>query len=183
MMSLISGVYDTYWESREVSFLLIGCSNAGKTSLLERLKVTAWDNYSRISEESLLQVNSDMNKSSSARTSVQLLDPHGRFHQDILLQQSHSQSCNSSVIRRTPIDPTRLSNNRNDANDVQYDLKHGKRMLPPHLIRPTIGMNLAKFRAFGFHIKVISLSFTHALVYDYAYVCVLKSYLEFPTHR
>ena len=40
MFGLISGLYNTLHEESKISILLVGCDEAGKTSLLERCKVT-----------------------------------------------------------------------------------------------------------------------------------------------
>mmetsp|Transcript_25239 Transcript_25239/g.29213 ORF Transcript_25239/g.29213 Transcript_25239/m.29213 type:complete len:520 (+) Transcript_25239:38-1597(+) len=45
--------------------------------------------------------------------------------------------------------------NTNNKDDKQYDLKSGSKMFPWHLIRPTVGMNLAKFDASGAKVRAM----------------------------
>jgi len=153
MFTLAAGLYDAYLVSREVSVLLIGCNNAGKTSLLERLKVTDFTashqrEDSNNAEDTMLVVNTCSNEQPNHFDRYHLLDSHGHFrnNNDINLARKtrpHSLGRSSEI----------------QANDeFQYNLMPGKRMLPSHLIRPTIGMNLAKLEAFGLRVKVLDLS-------------------------
>jgi GTPase SAR1 family protein len=47
MFSLVSGVYQSYWSPQQINLLIIGAVGSGKTSLLERIKVTEFDSYTK----------------------------------------------------------------------------------------------------------------------------------------
>jgi GTPase SAR1 family protein len=40
MFSLVSGIYESYWASPQINLLVVGAQGVGKTTLLERIKVT-----------------------------------------------------------------------------------------------------------------------------------------------
>jgi len=184
MFSLGAGLYETYLVSREVSVLLVGCDNAGKTSLLERLKVTDFKNTTNTSagwfSSSQDQVHFHRQQESAQQNTstdiadprcesdhwlvdrFQLLDPLGHF-----FSSAHNQhekkfegvSCATAMTNQSSLlGLLTLSSHSKELAAQQYDLIPGKQMLPSHLIRPTIGMNLTKLEAFGLRAKILDLS-------------------------
>ena len=47
MFSLMQGFYEMYTKKNEYKIIMIGCANAGKTTLLEQMKKLEGLNYSK----------------------------------------------------------------------------------------------------------------------------------------
>lgn len=112
MFGLASGLYETYLVSPEVSFLVIGLDEAGKSTLLERVKVTDFENTNKAPPsgkriavqkvaENPVQVDSPAGKEKSSNS-------HHHGHKRTSPEQRRSshgfskkQSSDSSLVKPT----------------------------------------------------------------------------------
>lgn len=205
MFSLISGLLKSLEEEPKISILLVGCDGSGKTSFLERCKVTDLRrNRKAPSGKPVVKSNSDNNHSNGtcngnhSSNGVSSPSPndepkvHGPPIGDIAEEERHTFCPSPAHYRHTVVldeevvteskktpDDENGENKDNDDNpaedgdviessngsekkqvkkkfipkddhpDVDIDIRLGSKMFPLHMIRPTIGMNLAQLEAFG----------------------------------
>lgn len=216
MFGLAAGFYQSYLKPPQVNIVFVGLDGAGKTALLERVKVT--DFTSKQSDKrrpkkltSSQQLQQQNQNSRLTGVVVTRRDIEQQLRQQVLSQapgslteerrmlqsddyeenKSSSPFKSSSSGRRRirficPISgtyrhPNQANESDNDESDdddddddnymkndggiislpggeaatithppllkSEYSLKPGSKMFPLHLIRPTVGMNLAKFEA------------------------------------
>lgn len=275
MFQLASGFYQNYWSPDEISFLIVGLDHAGKTTLLERIKVTDFTSPPKIAtgkrivldplvaqntnniikdmvqkrqgdkeeeeeqepqsppEEETnreLETNAEHDKDtppksnvhrppfrgsrsastnsprrrrlfscpapSSYRNTVQDDDDDDDEEEDALEKEEsaslvpskqndagpvlpatpepeeehrnspsttrsetiNSSDNNSSTTTRSQSSPLSSSSSRNEPSTLQqYDTKPNAKMVPPHLIRPTIGQNLKKLKALGTNLTIFDI--------------------------
>jgi len=150
MFGLMSGLYESYLAPKQISILMIGCDESGKTALLERCKVTQF-----CSKREFRNLHKSILESTESTDELLEKSTEGR---------SRRSFCNSIVfvdeVENGEDDTTgtlydhrtynylRLKRQRNDGND-SIDLIPGAKIFPLHKIKPTGGMNLAKLNACG----------------------------------
>lgn len=194
MIELASGFYKNYLISPEVSILIIGLDDSGKTTLLERLKVTEFTGIGSSTGNKIIlskpesqhgchsivsETSPEENGHSVSRRRRLLACPAPKLYRNTKVDDEDFQSTidvtcgekyhhdqqqqdmgsirncqtngNSCTSTAKPI----LSGEKNQ--NIQYDMKKDKTMFPQHLIRPTVGMNLAKIEACNAKVKFYDL--------------------------
>lgn len=205
MIELASGFYKNYLISPEVSILIIGLEESGKTTLLERLKVTDFTGVASSTGNRIIlnklgsqhsstvsETKPDENGNSVRRRKLLACpapklyrnteaDEDEEFqpamenathsekqkqHQKQKQQQHHPQKPKQEHTGQIQNDLSQdcqtngnscLSSEKNHNQSIQYDMKKDKTMFPQHLIRPTVGMNLAKIEACNAKVKFYDL--------------------------
>lgn len=198
MFSLLTGVYESYLTPPQLNLLVVGAQGVGKTTFLERVKVTQFDKSTKATvavhpavlpnvfvEEDV----TEMSQQDDVVVTVAAPQPSAtavttsRFSWICPSPQRYQQAAEDSdddekgvnerdgknTLPQVPSLPTRSgppaqrsstkdsmqsielqedtakkSTNKRLDDDAEYDVKPKAKMLPLHLIRPTIGMNLAK---------------------------------------
>lgn len=152
MFSLLTGVYKNYLAAPELNVLIVGDVGVGKTTLLERLKVTQI-HYSKSSSSSnrsrglwcpapkkYHSTNNDSDNEEDDESSRPIVRPK----RPSLTQPERRISLNTTeVVAKTTTTTTAME------EETNYDQKDGSKMLPARLIRPTIGTNVAKITIQG----------------------------------
>lgn len=141
MFSLATGVYESYFASPQLNVLVIGCESAGKTALLERVKVTEFSTKAppKNSGSKLLSCPApkrysqaaldDNDMHVNADSSEEVFEPSARF----VTPQISSQENMEDVIFESPVQALDEVNTRNE----EFNVKPGHSMLPMVKIRPT----------------------------------------------
>mmetsp|Transcript_14873 Transcript_14873/g.22541 ORF Transcript_14873/g.22541 Transcript_14873/m.22541 type:complete len:447 (+) Transcript_14873:157-1497(+) len=104
---------------------------------------------------------------SSRRTSIPPISPHppisknNTFEDHYYSNQENNPSTNNTTTKTksNTIGPNEKKRGKakNGKDQKSYDQKPGTKMFPLHLIRPTVGMNLAKFDACKAKVRVMDL--------------------------
>lgn len=176
MFSLISGLYNSYNKETNISILLVGCDGAGKTSLLERCKVTDLKHQNngsiRRSHKTSSQSNNNSNYESTSSKYVSIDDERHNYcpspasyrhsavfdkeDEDLeISEKSKPQSSTDQYSGNGTVNPAeetlndQLGQKEGNENEVDVDIVRGAKMFPLDMIKPTVGMNLAKLPAFG----------------------------------
>lgn len=172
MFGLVSGLYKTLKVETKLSILVVGCDGAGKTALLERCKVTHFSkkktNRKKDSKNhnsySVGLKNNAMNNGRQAYfcpspasyspyytvaddDSITDAVPRGTTSHLVILESAKGSKVQNNKTKDKP-KANKETSGTDQRNDV--DIREGAKMLPLHLITPTVGMNLAKkIDAFG----------------------------------
>jgi hypothetical protein len=149
MFSLASGVYDSYFAAPQLNILVIGCESVGKTTLLERLKVTEFSTKPQKNNvgstrrltcpapKRYSQTEVDDNEEEMAMnvvgTSQLSSKPNGSSH--VVTQQSSIESL-EDVSLETPKQVQDLEPEIEEKFE-EFNVKKGSSMLPMVKIRPT----------------------------------------------
>lgn len=136
MFSLASGIYQSYFVPQQLSILLIGEENTGKTTLLERIKVTQTSRSVRMAVPSIA---CPAPKKYSAANMIQEETTTIETSSNNIMAVMNSQEESSRSLEEIPL------NDGTDRRDVvpeeetfqEYNVKPGARMLPLDKIRPT----------------------------------------------
>lgn len=141
MFSLISGIYKSIHQETKVSILLVGCDGAGKTTVLERCKVTdlkrkkpADKNSSKAPRRSSSNGSPNYQGASAANGNANSIDKQRHAFCPAPSYYRHTVVLDEEIVpsNNTPKQPKPSSIVK--TNDY---LREGAKMLPLHLIRPT----------------------------------------------
>lgn len=192
MIELASGFYKNYLISPEVSILIIGLDDSGKTTLLERLKVTEFTGKGSSTGNRIIlskpesqhgchstvsETLPEENGHSVSRRRRLLACPAPKLYRNTKVDDEDFQSTKDVTRGEKQHDPQQdigsVRNCQTNGNsctataksvssgkksqNIQYDMKKDKTMFPQHLIRPTVGMNLAKIEACNAKVKFYDL--------------------------
>jgi len=162
MFSLVSGVYDAYWAPQKLNILVVGAQSTGKTSLLERMKVTQFDRSPPREKDGIVEgkpLPSDILRNAKMRRqsvpkSAQTTPTRKRPSKRSSWACPAPPKYRNSVIDDDDMDDPGNSTNgtlppeddffHQDQGEENYNLKSRCTMLPLSKMRPTIGMNLGK---------------------------------------
>lgn len=209
MFGLAAGFYQSYLKPPQVNIVFVGLDGAGKTALLERVKVTDFTPKQSDKRRPKKLTSSQLQNQNSRLTGVVVTrrDMDQQLRQQVLSQAPgslteerrmlQSDDCDENKSSSSPFKSSsgrirficpmsgtyRHPNQENESDDdesddddddnyikndggiislpggeaatithppllkSEYSLKPGSKMFPLHLIRPTVGMNLAKFEA------------------------------------
>lgn len=127
MFGLLAGIYQSYFTEPQLNILLIGEEGTGKTTLLERIKVT----QTRRNVARLKTIGCPAPRKYST----------ARIQQDEVQEVPQTRQDSNDSFEDIALTERSTSS---DTQHQEYNLRPGTRMLPLYKIRPTIGMNLAK---------------------------------------
>mmetsp|Transcript_64710 Transcript_64710/g.75945 ORF Transcript_64710/g.75945 Transcript_64710/m.75945 type:complete len:331 (-) Transcript_64710:362-1354(-) len=149
MFSLASGLYKEYLTPPKVSLLVIGCDGAGKTTLLERLKSVKFRSDQK--RQNTIRLNrgvhcyvpmSVVSPGTASKNKDGNMTDYGECPSPTIYRKtSDNMSSGDEEMQPIVFTPTPSSPSSSTTDNCSSS---GKKMLPLHLIRPTIGMNLAK---------------------------------------
>jgi GTPase SAR1 family protein len=156
MFSLASGIYQSYWATPQLNILVLGCEGVGKTTLLERCKVTQFSpkpiqrtlscpappRYSR--QRVLIEEDS---ASDRGKPSQRWLDDRQESSLEDVEWTAEPQSQETTPGTNDAEEEDQLQYEQD--TQQEYNLKPGCKMLPLSKIRPTMGQNLAKIDVCG----------------------------------
>lgn len=167
MFSLASGVYKNYFATPQLNVLLIGCESVGKTTLLERLKVTEFSPRSHPKPKVVTRKLScpgpsryssakDSQEEIITESSSERAQPSERWV-DVSLGSHHEETMQNEDVKEDTSLKTQVEG-EDTALNGEYNLKKGHSMLPADKIRPTMGQNLAKIDISGAKCHVFDIS-------------------------
>ncbi len=126
MFSLFNGIYDSYLAPTQLNLLVVGAPESGKTTLLERLKVTEIPSRPRKGMSNLVQQPPATLQSALLKTGAAM----GRHSQSrTSLASGNSSTCatsRSSHVVPTSISPTAASPKVETSNEKPVDVKPSK---------------------------------------------------------
>lgn len=187
MFSLASGYYQSYIKQGEVRLLIIGLDGSGKSAILERLRVTDFKTPSQTNTEKRVFVQRNNNSDNDDHSSVDSpavvtrkdVSDHSRRRfacpaplsyrrnddddDEIYAKRKPSDKTPSytSGIVKLPQSTQDLSISSNSSRECYESMKidqlEGKSMFPMRLLKPTVGMNLARFEVSGAKVKAMDL--------------------------
>jgi len=131
MFSLASGVYQSYFVPQQLSILLIGEESTGKTTLLERIKVTQTSRKTTTARFKTV-ISCPAPKKYSPASMIQ--------EEDIARIPARQETSNNDGSSRSLEEIPLTSSSRSVAKEEsfqEYNVKTGARMLPLNKIRPT----------------------------------------------
>jgi len=167
MFSLATGLYTNYFGTPQLNVLLIGCESVGKTTLLERLKVTEFSPRSDPKPRTVTRNLScpgpgrynrakENQEEVIAESSSERVDSSQRW-MDISLDSVSNENIQEDTSSKAQAEGGDTAPN-SLTDDVEYNLKKGQSMLPADKIRPTMGQNLAKIDISGAKCHVFDIS-------------------------
>jgi len=165
MFSLAAEFYEAFLKPTEVSILIVGLDGVGKTSLLERLKVT--DFIEPIEDKISTNV---VGKKHNKQLFTQVLIHHIQYlyrkylyknnsRESVLISQSKISLCKplNQSLTIPCIEKGISVGGILRRENKQYDLMKGVNMLPLAFIQPTVGMNLSKVNIYGSPINIVDI--------------------------
>eukprot|EP00591_Stephanopyxis_turris_P009491 CAMPEP_0195523314 /NCGR_PEP_ID=MMETSP0794_2-20130614/22321_1 /TAXON_ID=515487 /ORGANISM="Stephanopyxis turris, Strain CCMP 815" /LENGTH=288 /DNA_ID=CAMNT_0040653283 /DNA_START=55 /DNA_END=918 /DNA_ORIENTATION=- len=146
MFGLVSGLYSSYMAPKKISILIIGCDGAGKTAFLERCKVTHFNG--RVGKAADLENGNIIKNTQRARAKL-FSCPTPPYYARAKVDALEPDDDNSDSIRTFDRKSHTSRVNEQTKKRSFVDNVEDKKMLPLSMIRPTVGMNLAKLNCFG----------------------------------
>ena len=142
MFSLVSGMYESYFSTPQLNILLLGAEGVGKTTLLERLKVTQFSSRPTQQQSSnnkrfACPAPSKYHKKDSDEMDRTWLDHKQQSSLEDVEWASNTENHNT----RSTTNDERIEN----FNNKEYNLSPGHKMLPMEKIRPTSECYIALF--------------------------------------
>jgi hypothetical protein len=133
MFSLASGIYQSYFVPQQLSILLIGEEGTGKTTLLERIKVTQ---TSRRPSPTTATTARAILSCPAPKKYVPSLDQD----EEVIEKEGSSRS-----LEEIPLNTPDENNHQEEEEQIEYNVKPGARMLPLDKIRPTSTYRLREY--------------------------------------
>jgi GTPase SAR1 family protein len=128
MFGLATGIYQSYFSPQQLNILLIGQENTGKTTLLERIKVTQTSRKAAARFKAIACPAPKKYKVESMKQDEEVVLP---------ARQESQWSANDASSRSMEEIPLTSSRNEKRESFQEYNVKPGARMLPLDKIRPT----------------------------------------------
>ena len=129
MFGLAAGIYQSYFLPQQLSVLLIGEENTGKTTLLERIKVTQTSRKTVARIKSFACPAPKKYKAESMKQEEEVVEEPARQQ-----WSTNDASSTSGSLEEVPLTS---SSHVKEETFQEYNVRPGARMLPLEKIRPT----------------------------------------------